>query len=134
MYQYPFEKLKVWENARDLTLEIYQTTSQMGKSEQYNLVSQMRRSSVSVCSNLAEGSGRNTYRDQAHFTTIAFGSLMELLNQVIIAENLKIITHEQLTRSRAHVDIIAPQLIGLRKSQLQKSEQFKSVSTAQARI
>lgn len=68
MYQFDFEKLDVWKNALNLTLEVYKITSKYPKDERFNLIDQTRRASTSRTSNLAEGTSRNTNKDQARFT------------------------------------------------------------------
>ncbi len=84
MYTYSFEKLEVWKEAKEFTKNIYAITSEFPELEKFGLVSQLRRASVSVCSNIAEGSARNSNKDKAHFTTMAFSSAVEVLNQLII--------------------------------------------------
>jgi len=72
MYTYAFEKPEVWKEAKEFTKVIYQLTEGFPKSEKFGLISQLRRASISICSNIAEGSARNTGRDKTHFTTMAF--------------------------------------------------------------
>lgn len=64
-----FEKLEVWQKAMDLTVEIYKITNDFPKSEQFSLTDQLRRAISSVTANIAEGTGRLSHKDQAHFTT-----------------------------------------------------------------
>lgn len=64
--------------------------------EKFGLISKLRRACISICSNLAEGSSRNSYKDKARFTEIAYGSLMEVLNQLILAADLDLISHGKL--------------------------------------
>ena len=78
MYTYSFEKLDVWKEAKEFTKSIYILTSTYPDSEKFGLISQLRRASVSICSNIAEGSARNSFKDKAHFTTMAFGSAIEV--------------------------------------------------------
>lgn len=94
MYTYSFEKLEVWKEAKDFSLSIYELTSKFPKDEKYGLTSQLRRASVSICLNIAEGSARQTNKDKAHFTTMAFSSAVKVLNQLIISKELKLITNE----------------------------------------
>ena len=82
---FSFEKLIAWQKARELALEIFKIIKLFPKDELFGITSQMRRCSVSVASNLAEGSGRNSMKDKARFTEIAFGSALELLNQLILS-------------------------------------------------
>jgi len=68
MYTYSFEKLEVWKLARELVKEIYRLTEKFPSEEKFGLIGQLRRASVSVSSNLAEGSSRKSAKEQAHFT------------------------------------------------------------------
>ena len=79
-----FEKLEVWQQARKLNRKIYECTRLFPEEERYALVSQIRRSSVSVASNIAEGSGRNSDADFSRFLEISYGSLMEVISQLYL--------------------------------------------------
>ncbi len=116
--QYSFEKLLVWQKSKELTKTIYQVTNDFPTEERYGFISQMRRSSVSVPSNLAEGSARITGKDKAHFTTQSYSSLMELLNHSIITHELNLLPEEPYVNIRTQVDEVAYLLSQLRKSQL----------------
>lgn len=83
----------------------------------FGLTSQIRRACISVASNIAEGTSRMTSKDQAHFSSIAFSSLMETLNQLIIANDLQYLTDENLLELRLKINAIAIRLNGLRKKQ-----------------
>jgi len=87
-----FRDLRVWQDAMDLVIEIYRTTETFPKQELYGLASQMQRAAVSVPSNIAEGKGRLTDRDRAHFFSQARGSVLELETQVEIAKRLNYIS------------------------------------------
>lgn len=87
MYIFSFEKLEVWNDARELVKLIYEATKNFPNSEKYGLANQMNRSVVSVASNIAEGSGKIQSKDKARYIHTAYGSLMELLNQLIIASD-----------------------------------------------
>ena len=80
-----FEKLEVWQDARHPNRMIYKTTRTFPADEQFALISQLRRASISVSSNIAEGSGRNSDKDFAHFLEQAYGSLMEVASQLYLA-------------------------------------------------
>lgn len=80
--------LDVWKKARDLAKEIYLVTKTFPADEQYGLISQLRRASVSVPSNIAEGCGRNTSKDTARFLFIARGGLYEIETQIVLAFEL----------------------------------------------
>ena len=85
----------VWQKAIDLTIEIYSLTNLFPKEEMYGLVSQIRRSAVSIPSNIAEGQARKYHQQFSHFLSIAQGSLAELETQIIIAMKLGYIAGEQ---------------------------------------
>jgi four helix bundle protein len=87
-------ELKIWYKAIDLATEVYKATAHFPKEETYGLTSQIRRSAVSVPSNIAEGAGRNTNNDFKHFLAMANGSSYELQTQVIIAQKLELMNIE----------------------------------------
>jgi len=80
---YAFEKLEVWQKSRSLVKKIYDVTSRFPIEEKYALTIQLRRASISVSSNIAEGSTRWGKRDKARFYEIAYGSLIEVMNQLV---------------------------------------------------
>ncbi len=110
---YSFEKLEVWKKSRDLVKKIYELTRTFPKEEKYGLVSQMRRAAISVSSNIAEGSTRWGSNDKARFYEMAFSSLMELLNQTILASDLEFLEQEQLYVVREEIENIGRMLNGL---------------------
>ena len=83
-----YEDLRVWRRAMDLVLGVYRCTALFPKQEIYGLTSQMRRSAVSVPSNIAEGKGRFSRKELLHFLFHARGSLLELRTQITIAREL----------------------------------------------
>ena len=89
---YSFEKLLVWQESISLVKYIYRITNDFPSEEKFGLISQLRRATVSISSNLAEGTSRKTNKDKAHFTTISFSSAMEVLNQLIISKELDFIS------------------------------------------
>lgn len=121
MYTYSFEKLEVWNDSKELAKAIYFITSRFPDSEKFGLVFQLRRASVSICSNIAEGSSRNSYRDKAHFTTIAFGSTVEVLNQLILSFELNFVSEVEYVKLRSDIENITNKLNALRNFQLSKS-------------
>ena len=84
-----YRELVVWQKAMDLVVIIYTFTEKFPKTEIYGLTSQMRRSAVSIPSNIAEGSKRQTKADFRNFLAIALGSAAELETQLLIANRLK---------------------------------------------
>jgi len=118
MKEFSFEKLTVWQEARQLLLSIYKQTEAFPKSEMYGMTSQLRRASLSVCSNLAEGSSRVSPKDQARFYTIAYSSLIEALNQLIICADLNYIQNEYYETSRKNISDIAMKIGALKNKTL----------------
>ena len=123
---YSFEKLDVWQKSRVLVKGIYQLTETFPSEEKFGLTNQLRRAGISVASNLAEGTSRASSRDQARFTQLSYGSLMEILSQLIIATDLNYISEEQMNETRPIIEEVANKLTQLRKSQL-KSNILKSL-------
>jgi four helix bundle protein len=117
---YSFEKLEVWQLSRKLVKEIYSVTEQFPTSEKFGLVTQLRRASISVSSNLAEGSSRKSSKEQAYFTQMAFTSLMEILNQLILSVDLGFLSEERLSTIRPEIELIGNKLNAFRNSQLNK--------------
>ncbi len=97
-----FEDLRVWQEAMTLAEQVYALCEQLPKEEKYSLVSQLKRASVSVPSNIAEGSERNGTKELVQFLYIARGSLAELQTQLMLATRLKLIANcdAQLQLSR----------------------------------
>ena len=120
-YKFGFEKLEVWQNSIQLSKLIYYLTLSFPKEETYGLTSQIRRAMISVSSNIAEGSSKNSLKDQARFSEIAFGSLLEVLNQIILAFELSYISEENYIDCRNKIEIISRQLNALRKSQMDRT-------------
>ncbi len=84
-----YKELKVWQKAVQLTKLIYQLTTSFPVEEKFGLINQIRRASVSIPSNIAEGAGRNSGKEFIHFIAIATGSCYEVETQLIIAIELK---------------------------------------------
>ena len=80
-----YRQLDIWKTGIELVKDVYRITDSFPQKEIYGLTSQMRRAAVSICSNVAEGSGRSSDNDFARFVEIAYGSLMEVVSQGRIA-------------------------------------------------
>ncbi|MEQ8704225.1 MAG: four helix bundle protein [Phaeodactylibacter sp.] len=117
-YTFGFEKLSVWQKSRIYAAGIYKVTQDFPKSEMYGLTSQLRRSAISVSSNLAEGTARKTSKDQAHFTTVAYSSLMESVNQLILSFDLEYLDNATYQNLRAQAVEISRMLTALKKAQI----------------
>ena len=121
-YTYSFEKLVVWQKSIELAKIIYSVTSQFPKEETYGLSSQIRRAVVSISSNIAEGYVKSSAKEQVRFTEIAYGSLMEVLNQVIIANKIGYIIEDDYLILRQDIEEISRMLNALRNSQIEKQD------------
>lgn len=119
-YQFSFEKLEVWQLARKLATEIYKTTQSFPSEEKYSLVSQIRRAAVSVSANIAEGTTRQTAKDQAYFTTVSFSSLMELFNHLVISSDLGYVKVDELADYRRLTQQLSVKLSNLKASQVKR--------------
>ena len=113
MNQFSFERLDVWKDSRDLAKTIYFITKDYPNDEKFGLVSQLRRSAISVSSNIVEGSYRSTNKDKSNFMNIAFSSLMELLSQVIISKDLEYINDKQFNDIRSSIEKTSNKLASL---------------------
>jgi len=122
LHKFGFEKLDVWISSIELAKIIYSITSNFPESEKYGIVSQLRRATVSISSNIAEGSCKSSYKEQARFSEIAFGSLMEVLNQIIIAKTLNYISEENYINIRSEIEKISRQLNAYKNSQIRRGE------------
>ncbi len=91
-----YKELTVWNKAVELAVDVYQIVKEFPKEEQYGLISQIKRCSVSIASNIAEGAGRNTNGEFVHFLGISNGSSSELETQLIVANKLGYIKNETL--------------------------------------
>jgi four helix bundle protein len=120
MFEYSFEKLEVWKESIKLVKMIYDVTKNFPLSEKYGLTSQLRRTTVSISSNLAEGTSRISKKDKAHFTTLSFSSTMEVLNQILIAKELEYLSEEKYFEIRKKISKITNMLNSLRESQINR--------------
>lgn len=97
---------------------VYALTKTFPAEERFGFSAQLNRAAISVASNIAEGSGRVSRKDQAHFTQLAYGSLMEVACQIEIAHDLDLISEEGLQSILSSVKSVAEKLSALRSSQL----------------
>ncbi len=122
-----FRDLNVWHRASDIAVEIYSLTASFPDGERYGLASQMRRCSVSISSNIAEGYGRQTPLDFAKFLRISRGSAFELLSQVILATRLGYLRDADCCALETRINSVVAQLNGLIKFQSSRVEEESSV-------
>ena len=111
-----FRNLNLWVKAIDLAEMIYKTTTIFPENERFGLISQMRRCSVSISSNIAEGCGRNGDNELVHFLTIANGSTCELHSQIILSNRLGFINKEITNEINDKIDEIKNMNYKLQKS------------------
>jgi four helix bundle protein len=119
-HQYPFEKLNVWQAARELAVSTYKTTAHFPQREVYGLTSQCNRAAVSVAANIAEGTSRQSLKDQAHFSEIAYGSLMELACLFIIGNDVGVLPTAEEGALRQALEGVSAQLNALHRSQRER--------------
>ena len=91
-----FEKLKIWQKSMDVAEKIYKISTNIPYDERYNLISQIKRCAVSIPSNIAEGSGRNSKKEFIQFLGIANGSSFELITQLMLLQRLNIIQEDMI--------------------------------------
>jgi four helix bundle protein len=115
-YTFSFENMIAWKESRNLVKSIYFITAKYPKEELYALSNQIRRASISICSNLAEGSGRYSPKDQAHFYQMAYSSLMEVLNQLYTSLDMNYIDEPTFNNTRDKICAISLLITKLRKS------------------
>ena len=111
-----YKDLKVWQKSYNLCLDIYRTTKEFPKEELYGLSSQIRRSAVSIPSNVAEGYGRKTTADYMRSLYIAYGSNCELETQILLAGDLKYVEKGKLNKLKNDIAEVERMLMALIKS------------------
>lgn len=114
MHQY--KKLGIWQIAVDLAIEIYLATKDFPAEEKFGLTTQLRRASISIASNIAEGACRNTTKEFNHFLGISSGSAAEVETQLIIAARLNMIPEETLNILSGRITEILNKLWKLKAS------------------
>jgi four helix bundle protein len=111
-----YKELNVWQKSYKLCLHIYKVTKRFPKDEMYGLTSQIRRSAVSIPSNIAEGYGRKTTLEYVRFLYIAYGSVCELETQMMLSGDLGYVGKESLQKLRAEIGDVERMLKALIKS------------------
>jgi four helix bundle protein len=115
-----FRELKAWQLGMDLTERVYLLTDSFPKSEVYGLTSQIRRSAVSIPSNLAEGNGRDSTKEFLHFIAITVGSICELETQLLLSQRLKYINAIDLETTLGLLTETRKTIRGLQKALKEK--------------
>lgn len=113
MSTHNFKNLKVWSLGMELVGDVYRNVANFPKDEKYGLNSQIKRCAVSIPSNIAEGSGRNTNKDFARFLYTSLGSSYELETQLILAHDFEFLNHENFELLMSSIQEIQKMLRGL---------------------
>jgi four helix bundle protein len=108
--------LSIWKKSIDFSFDMYKITNSFPQDERFGLISQMRKSAVSIPSNIAEGAGRNSDKEFIHFLGISNGSSNELLTQIIISNRLGFISNSVTESVLSKIDEIQKMNHGLKKS------------------
>ena len=110
-----FTDLSAWKESHNLALMIYKVTERFPDNERFGLVMQMRRASVSISSNIAEGFSRNTSKDKYQFYSMAYGSLTELQSQLLLSRDLNFIPSQEFQEISAQTIVVAKLINGLKR-------------------
>jgi len=111
-----FRKLEVWKKSRSLVSDIYIRANQLPKEEVFGLTSQIKRSAVSIPSNIAEGCGRGTNKQLTYHLDIALGSAFELETQILLASDLNYLNTADSEKLVLQIQEIIKMIIGLKKT------------------
>ena len=122
---YSFEKLEVYQLARKYKIDIKLTSRLFPREERFELISQINRSSASISSNLAEGSGRASNFDQAHFTNMSYATGLETIDHLNTALDMRYIDEKKYSELRIKLDAILNKLNALYKFQINNKEILK---------
>ena len=126
-----YKNLRVYKASKELVIQVYALVRKFPHEEQYALCDQLRRAVISIPSNIAEGMGRVSHKEQIHFIEIAFGSLMEVESQMDVACDLGYITPQELELIDMQVDGLAAMLSGLRNVRMNGNGERNASSTAE---
>lgn len=113
MKTYSFEKLEVWQLSRALVKDIYEVSKSFPIEEKFGLTSQLRRAMISVSCNISEGTSRWSNKEKVRFIEIAFSSLMEVLNCLILSVDLGYIDDSEIFQLREKIDKVGNKLNAL---------------------
>lgn len=116
--KYNYKDLEAYKEAKILVRMIYSLLQRFPKEEMYALCDQLRRAVISVPSNLAEGSGRYSVKEQLHFIEISYGSLLEVECQLDIAHDIKYVSDPEYINVINQIDKVSTLLSGLRNKRL----------------
>ena len=122
-YLFAFERLEVWQLARNFFKQAYTLIDSFPSSERYNLVDQIRRAATSIALNLAEMTSRSSYKEQAHYSEIAYGSTIEVYCAFLLSYDLGYINEQQLEELKEKISELSNKINALKNSQYQRAEQ-----------
>ena len=114
--RFRFEKLEVWQEARGINRAVYRLLRKFPADELYAMTSQIRRATISIASNIAEGSGRNSDKDFAHFLEQAYGSLMEVASLLYLAFDEAYVSESELEPVLDDLERTAKRIVSLNRS------------------
>ncbi len=110
-----FKGLEIWQLSTEYCIKIYREVSNFPATEVYGITSQIKRATVSIPSNIAEGAGRNTKKDFARFINVAIGSAFEVETQLIISKDLGFLPQEKFETLIEELSIIEKKLVNFQK-------------------
>jgi four helix bundle protein len=119
-----YKDLKIWQRSRVLVKEIYLLSANFSKDEKFGLTSQVRRSAISIPSNIAEGWSKKSTKDYIRFLNISLGSIAELDTQVVLAFDLRYIDEKSFNKFSNELEELGKMINGLIKSLLNKDLQI----------
>ena len=111
-----FKKYNIWQLSHEFTLVIYSVTNNFPKEEQFGTISQIRRASSSIPTNISEGCGRNSDKEFAHFLNISLGSANEVEYSLILSKDLSFIIDETYEKLIKEINHIKSKIYNLKKS------------------
>lgn len=121
--EFQLNKLDCWNESRKLAVNVYQLLKKFPIEERYALCDQLRRAVISISSNIAEGNGRISTKEQIHFLEIAFGSIMEVYSQLQLAVDLGYITDDDFNIVKPNISNTSRLVSGLRASKIAKLQE-----------
>lgn len=116
--EFQLNKLDCWNESRKLAVNVYQLLKKFPIEERYALCDQLRRAVISISSNIAEGNGRISTKEQIHFLEIAYGSIMEVYSQLQLAVDLGYITDDDFNVVKPNISNTSHLVSGLRASKI----------------
>ena len=125
-YLFAFERLEVWQLAKKFFKYSYSLIDTFPSSERFNLVDQIRRATTSIALNLAEMTSRSSYKEQAHYSEIAYGSTVEVYCAFLLSYDLGYINEHQLEELKERISELSNKINALKNSQYQRAEQFNN--------